>query len=1455
MQNPDGFPDLLITAHTLYKKFISATDWEELKSGQHDVPGGFTFRAFARRGTQSSQFKAIATVSDSGIALRPRNYGAVLSEGSAGTQRRVLFDDMSIVKRFDGATSLQRWRKGSEAGAPGEFLCINQTVATTGTFVSLSTSIPASAEKELLPLNSLSGSGSQRGHLNLFSLVIERAADFDGLRATVLVDIATSAPEAFTFGTRAELEATICQELSNSLLDAAQSLKKDGFIPLLIDYSPDVKIKREKYLHSSKTYALDWELASVAHPVEALGESTASLLSHVAQAPMVEVRLDYRRWLGRSRGLRISLAMETSNGEVETDLNKLVEVTADEEGGYLVACLFEEQRRPSAFSIQLSVQDAPGVEVNGTLLEMTVPPDIRSRQASLIHIGHSSTNDEAAALMTAKKEAVEPAIPCRTSMTQNISLPLYQHRFLNKVIEAFDFFNTLLWDSTLRLVTTQRDIAIYKREVLDHPIGILKGAGVFAGGRQALWDALAVLQTAGARKLWDSNVEDSVLVEHLCPVSTIQHALNKAVWPTSARDAIVVSTMIDGQDRVQAFVTSVSDDPAIPALKSGWVRAIVEVAGWDLELLPDDNVKITHIIKFDPKGWIPSSLLNAVSTQIPLAVDAVMSHVRKHGAPPYTVKCPLGCHIDKTEYSHPYLKFTLSAKSRSAVADGTAKTLDVRVDLSTWSQGNVAITSSATVRLRRVRKYGAASVIVSWEPLADENINVQIAKGQAGSGILLNGVKQVLPEFEGEIAHEETKALPSAPQPVDQPAAQTLPRTRAAELEISTAKSSGSPMDDPGSKGVSAPSVDSVRPAIPASGTQCRPEPPANESEIARLSGVKKTAISTTAKLLKTHNSVEGWTAVTGGSSGLNLHRKDVVGFVPIMKSEKVIENFAPMDIAAVIKSYGCRQVWDDLLDGAKYLEHCNNGIALSYLTYATMYPMSRRDMYVISHEHTVSVQGNTGSPTIAIATSSINEDLIRPDMLSCMIKGAVRGTLPICGWILEPVDPYASQQYPIPSTKATFYFQIDLGGSISHWRGLYSMIVGNAPKHPARVEAYLKEHGVPPYIVNTTIGGSNQDGANGKLQLTSFNVTSEDFTHATSQYAVAFVFTYEGSLAKTPRKASEAATTLDAEVDSLSDLEGRRVLVTDIVIDLTRYRSGYKVDYDSKMTADSEVLEVEIEEVPPPPTHSATHFPKSTAKVSPTINSASTESGEETSPLESLVPEPDKNKDSSSRPIPSLIAPTAYGSKHRVKVWLVENVPRQQKRTSLTSAAATVSCNLRISPATQKRIGVAGVWSAPVGGDYSCPVTVNDTRVAITKPSGKQRGKISRKTSRNSFGSARSSEVSKWHENSSTDLAQLAGGPSGSEPQGGLGFGSFLNRRRPTNSPEPVTYRKYALTIHIGDKAQSPKRRRLFVSESRKESDVILKRHALISRHKRKSSHAGYASSRPTNGNTAAIQ
>ncbi|KAF3935789.1 hypothetical protein ABW19_dt0200703 [Dactylella cylindrospora] len=174
------------------------------------------------------------------------------------------------------------------------------------------------------------------------------------------------------------------------------------------------------------------------------------------------------------------------------------------------------------------------------------------------------------------------------------------------------------------------------------PAPITRGTGFFPAGLTAE-QILPVIHQHACRKHWDDRFQTGFPTLRFSRKLVRFYAVQKGVgggWfsVVSPRDFTGYSGHAkeigeDGVTRYYYLQTSAEFDDVPPV--EGCVRGETSIAGWILEEKEGEPVKCSYIIKFDPKGSIPHTILMGVALNAPVCIARVSDYIKKNGLVPY----------------------------------------------------------------------------------------------------------------------------------------------------------------------------------------------------------------------------------------------------------------------------------------------------------------------------------------------------------------------------------------------------------------------------------------------------------------------------------------------------------------------------------------------------------------------------------------------------------------------------------------------------------------------------------------------------------------------------------------------------------------------------------------------------------------------------------------------------
>ena len=208
-------------------------------------------------------------------------------------------------------------------------------------------------------------------------------------------------------------------------------------------------------------------------------------------------------------------------------------------------------------------------------------------------------------------------------------IPAHVAPLISDVPRLVDFFlkqaaNQTDWQ---HLITTKKDpqVQVHKNPKLSNYAFRVRGQ--IENSPAAVFDLLTNVEK---RCEWDDMVDESRVVETIDTQTRVIYLRMKPIWPTSARDLVLLSSMriyegeFDGEKRkLYLNVTRSIQHPNVPERSAeGIVRMTMGGAGQLLYAVknPDGSAKpkyseLIQVADVNPNGWIPASVVNFAATQ------------------------------------------------------------------------------------------------------------------------------------------------------------------------------------------------------------------------------------------------------------------------------------------------------------------------------------------------------------------------------------------------------------------------------------------------------------------------------------------------------------------------------------------------------------------------------------------------------------------------------------------------------------------------------------------------------------------------------------------------------------------------------------------------------------------------------------------------------------------------
>ncbi|PWN50029.1 hypothetical protein IE53DRAFT_369263 [Violaceomyces palustris] len=813
------------------------------------------------------------------------------------------------------------------------------------------------------------------------------------------------------------------------------------------------------------------------------------------------------------------------------------------------------------------------------------------------------------------------------------------------------YFTSLLQEPEAKWkhVSDARGVTVTQLDSIDPTLVVYRAEATFVG--VGVWDLFSTINNPGARAHWDKGLDDAILVSDVNDLSALWHLKTKAAWPVSARDSVTIQTSYKSLASVHIFSFSTDDRgqfPEIPPVEPGTIRTQVDLRGWSVEALSPTTVHITMLEQSDPKGWTSKS---AIPSAMISAVAGVGDYAIKFGGPPVATRL-LGAHAKVSKYDHEKATFRLEYEATDLgenVNDAPNVECELRCDVETWANSLDLVVDPPPISVSCLRRHklsqGGGGLWLTIEHVAasleDDAARITVRKGaskEKGS-VLVNGahIKVDVDELKETEVQQLAKRKRTKPQRV--PLDLNTPPTRPAAKNLDSSASSvydseaseAQPDPDRRSSGTNVAFAPTKRAETntPSSNDFFSDEKPRQPMTCA-LDVLFLLRRIYAERSPDPAGNPAGW-ALVSERNGLFVRRKlmeSISSTVFVQRGDKVVQGLSAEDLVNVVSSVQCRKQWDDKVESTTMLESYGNGATTSFITTRGSFPFRGRAFHLASMtaraaplysvsspgsstDTPITSSGATGPAVFFHASASFPDTNHKFEMSKVNPLALPVGKILIDGWILETLDPYASTNFQIPSTRCTHVVAIDYAGSLPV--AVNTMWNSALPRSILQVEEFLKARGALPSVRSPPpcmqVLGDGRDEDQGlvwvledparlsTLITSSFDpdtrnfdvlikcgvrpLESEDKSRRNRPAAVSNASTTKGAASKAV--AMTSSSPIEQPTEPASSLS-RATSVTSINSSLTTptpstmRRRPSTIRADSRKTADTVLMDVEVE-------------------------------------------------------------------------------------------------------------------------------------------------------------------------------------------------------------------------------------------------------------------------------------
>lgn len=697
-------------------------------------------------------------------------------------------------------------------------------------------------------------------------------------------------------------------------------------------------------------------------------------------------------------------------------------------------------------------------------------------------------------------------------------------------------------------------VTVKQLQIPDHPMGGFLSESTWKDC--SIWDIKSVLESAGARKIWDNTFESTTFLHALTQTSSIWHTKIKGAWPVNPRDYVCFHGQYTSPHRIDLLSTSCIGDSfqykPLPKETPGYIRATMDMMGWRLERIDSQTTSVKQLMITQFSTWVINYITSRFLVQSCSAVQFARDYFDAFGAPPSLESLHWASLVNlkhdherknwRCEYTRRTTDSSDKDKDRKAVivvAADAATTAPpstvsvIRLDKRRWASGSknrysIVIDpppSRVTALEKACDPYG---VWVSVEH--DEEFIIPL-RGKIL--VLIKPDQQVVGDGECHLNVNSVTTFIEKEAPLKL-SAPTISDVKRASFSANFLK------DEEATLPVVERGVP-VKANLPVTEVE---EEDQVLTALKQLPVTPRDRAQAALTFLRQTDEQFGWTVISDNNkSGLRVSKKpglktmkkpntasessedastSTTLVVPdpymVYKATKVIENFSVEEVATVVTDIGSvRKTYDDTLEQIDLVQDIDPGTRVISQSVKAIFPFKNREVYATS----CLVQETATSPSSPTQRTLYIESSI-PEF-PILDARKTRGHLYMSGWILEAVDPYTTTtNHPIPSTRVTYVSALDLGTAVPSY--ISNLVANNwAPKKIQSVESYLKANGPPPFLTQPPMAlvfannklSSSQQG-DGAIEFLTLNTNYDKKTH---HYNANYRMKLDNNIAAKPAK------------------------------------------------------------------------------------------------------------------------------------------------------------------------------------------------------------------------------------------------------------------------------------------------------------------------------------------------
>jgi len=171
------------------------------------------------------------------------------------------------------------------------------------------------------------------------------------------------------------------------------------------------------------------------------------------------------------------------------------------------------------------------------------------------------------------------------------------------------------------------EVTIARKILADSPIHIIRGTGNVKSSIESIWEDF---QSYENLKKWDklfyaTEQFEKVVHSNKVELYSIDYlAYRSPTFLVASRDFCVFSASKRIGDKIVVTAYSVNYNNCSD--RTSYVRGELKTSGSIVEKIDDNTVKLTYLVQIDPKGLLPTFVVNWVATEQALNVHYMRQH-------------------------------------------------------------------------------------------------------------------------------------------------------------------------------------------------------------------------------------------------------------------------------------------------------------------------------------------------------------------------------------------------------------------------------------------------------------------------------------------------------------------------------------------------------------------------------------------------------------------------------------------------------------------------------------------------------------------------------------------------------------------------------------------------------------------------------------------------------------